>query len=300
MRRDSIRKILIVLFVGMIMLSTFVPALATNSDELDLSKNGSVSISLSDEGVALSFAEFTLYRVAEITESNGNYEYSFVETFANSTKSINDLSDKETAVDLAEYVKNYKISGVSAKTDENGFVRFNDLALGMYLAVQTGSVAGFADCTPFLISVPLNESGSFVYDVDATPKTDVVRLVDVAVKKVWNDNGKEHPTSVTVQLIKGDKVIETVELNEANKWSYKWTDIPDSDSYSVQEINIPKDYTATYWQNGFEFTVTNTSTLIKTGQLNWPVPLMAGLGLLLFVIGWIVVFLKEDKKSINM
>lgn len=297
MRKDSIRKIFIVLFVGVLMLSTPVPAFAQNKNEPDLSKNGSISISLNDEGVALSSAEFTLYCVAETAENNGIYEYEFVEAFANSGKSTDDLSDEETAEVLAEYAKSHKISGVSAKTDKNGFVKFNDLVLGMYLAVQTGSVAGFADCTPFLISVPLNESGDFVYDVDATPKTDVVRLVDVAVKKVWNDNGKERPDSITVQLMKGDKVIETADLNEANKWSYKWTDLPVSDSYSVQEINIPKDYTATYKQNGLEFTVTNTSALIQTGQLNWPVPLMAGLGLLLFVIGWIIVFLKEEKRA---
>lgn len=297
MRKDSIKKISIVLFVVVFMLATFVTAFAKGNNQLDMTKNGSISISLHDEGVALSSAEFTLYYVAEIVGHNGIYEYAFVEAFANSGKSIDDLNDEETAEAFAEYAKNDKIKGVSANTDKKGFVKFNDLALGIYLAVQTGSVAGFADCTPFLISVPFNELGDFVYDVDATPKTDVVRLVDVVVKKVWNDNGKEHPKSITVQLMKGDKVVETVDLSEANQWSYKWTDIPASDSYSVLEINVPKDYTATYKQNAFEFTVTNTSTLIQTGQLNWPVPLMAGLGLLLFVIGWIIVFIKEGRRT---
>ena len=58
--------------------------------------------------------------------------------------------------------------------------------------------------------------------------------------------------------------------------------------YSVKEINIPKGYTATYQQNGFTFTVTNTSTLIQTGQLKWPIPVLAGAGLLLFAGGWIL------------
>lgn len=288
---------MIVLLVGVLMLSALMPAYAQNMTEPDLSKKGSISISLNDEGVALSSAEFTLYRVAEITENNGIYEYKFVEAFANSGKSVDDLSDEETAEILAEYAKKHKISGISDKTDKNGFVKFNDLVLGMYLAVQTGSVADFADCTPFLVSVPLNELGDYVYDVDATPKTDVVRLVDVSVKIVWNDNGNEHPKSVTVQLIKGGKVIDTVDLSDANKWCYVWTDMPGSDSYSVKIINIPKGYTPTYKQDGLEFTVINTSKLIQTGQLNWPVPLMAGSGLLLFVIGWVIVFLKEKKRS---
>lgn len=297
MRKDSIRKILIVLFAAVLMLSMPIPAFAQSKNEPDLSKNGSISISLNDKGVAISSAEFTLYRVAEIAENNSIYEYKFVEAFVNSGKSTDDLSDEKTAKALAEYVKKHKISGISAKTDKKGFVKFNNLALGMYLAVQTGSVAGFADCTPFLVSVPLNESGDFVYDVDATPKTDIVRLVDVSIKIVWNDNGNEHPKSITVQLIKDDKVIDTVDLSDENNWSYTWTDLPADDSYYVKQINIPKEYTATYNQDKFEFTVINTSALIQTGQLNWPIPIMAGLGLLLFVIGWIIVFLKEDKKA---
>lgn len=297
MRKDSIKKILLILFIVALMLSTLMPVFAVNKNEPDLSRNGSISISLNDGDTALSSAEITLYRVTELVKKGSIFEYAFVDTFASSGVSADDLSDEQTAELLSEYAKSNKIGGISAKTDKKGHVKFDELELGMYLAVQTGSVQGFADCTPFLISVPLNDLGNFIYDVDATPKTDIARLVDVTVKKVWNDNGKKHPNTVTVQLMKGTKVIETVNLSEQNNWSYKWTDIPSSDSYSVQEINMPKDYTATYKQNGFDFTVINTSTLIKTGQLNWPVPLMAGVGLFLFVIGWIIVFLKEEKKA---
>lgn len=35
--------------------------------------------------------------------------------------------------------------------------------------------------------------------------------------------------------------------------------------------------------------------LIQTGQLNWPVPVLAGSGILLFMLGWIMVFSKRER-----
>ncbi|MGN1410000.1 MAG: Cna B-type domain-containing protein [Eubacteriales bacterium] len=37
--------------------------------------------------------------------------------------------------------------------------------------------------------------------------------------------------------------------------------------------------------------------LIQTGQLNWPVPVLAGCGLLLFMLGWILTFMKRKDKN---
>ena len=40
-----------------------------------------------------------------------------------------------------------------------------------------------------------------------------------------------------------------------------------------------------------------TETLIQTGQLNWPIPILAGGGLTLFMLGWIVTARKKNKKD---
>ncbi|MCM1544993.1 MAG: Cna B-type domain-containing protein [Ruminococcus sp.] len=294
MRKESIKKIMLILMICVLMLSVSVPAFAQS--EIDLSKKGSVSVSLRDGDKALASAEITLYQVANIIQKGSIYEYSFVDSFAGCGLSTNDFSNDKAAETLFKFVQSKKIIGISEKNDANGIAVFSNLPLGMYLAVQTGSVAGYADCSPFLVSVPLNQSGVFVYDVDATPKTDVVRLVDISVKKVWNDDGKNRPQSVTIELLKDDDVIETVVLSKKNSWRHTWKQLPYSDLWSVKEINVPLDYTPTYKQSCMEFTVTNTAKLIKTGRLNWPIPLLAGAGLLLFVLGWVIVFLKEDKK----
>ena len=70
-----------------------------------------------------------------------------------------------------------------------------------------------------------------------------------------------------------------------------------SNRYSVKEGDV-KGYTATYAREGYNFTVTNTAKVAQTGQLNWPVPVLAGCGILLFSVGWVLVKRKQwDEKS---
>ena len=65
---------------------------------------------------------------------------------------------------------------------------------------------------------------------------------------------------MTVQLLRGGKVVQTAVLNESNNWQITYTNMPESDAYSIKEVNIPKGFTATYKQEDYIFTVTNTST----------------------------------------
>ena len=70
-----------------------------------------------------------------------------------------------------------------------------------------------------------------------------------------------------------------------NNWQITYPDMPESDMYSIVEVNIPKGFTATYSQSGYVFTVTNSASLIQTGQLTWPIPLLAMTGLCLIAVG---------------
>ena len=71
--------------------------------------------------------------------------------------------------------------------------------------------------------------------------------------------------------------------------------MPESDTYSIKEVNIPKGFTATYKQEDYVFTVTNTSTLIQTGQLIWPITVLAGGGMILIAVG--IVLLQKKRKT---
>ena len=182
------------------------------------------------------------------------------------------------------------------ETDANGTAVFTELPLGLYFVRQTNTVAGYAPCTSFLVTLPHHGSEGYVYDVNASPKTDVIKLTDISIRKVWNtDASTKAAESVTVRLMRDGAVIETAVLSEDNNWQITYPDMPESDAYSIKEVNVPKGFTATYKQNDYVFTVTNTSTLIQTGQLMWPIPVLAISGMLLIASG--VVLLQKKRET---
>ena len=120
-------------------------------------------------------------------------------------------------------------------------------------------------------------------------KTEVAKLTSITIKKVWNtDETSKVPDSVTVQLLRNGSVVKTATLNAHNQWQVTFPDMPESDDYSVREINIPQGFTVTYAQNGYSYTVTNTAALIQTGQLTWPIPAFAIIGVVLLAVGTVI------------
>lgn len=294
--------VLLLLFL----LVSAVPVYAADTI-VDWTKKGTVSVTLKVGEETVSGAELALYLVANAGSVHSNLSYTYTTDFAGCGIDIKNLNRKEAASELAQFAKDNNLTCFNNQTtDANGTVKFENLPLGLYLVVQTGSVKGFSDCAPFLAAAPYydaNQNG-WLYDVDATPKADIIRQIDLTVKKLWNDDGANRPSSVTIQLRQGDAVKDTVVLDSSNSWTYTWVDLEKRDDWSVKEINVPKHYTATYKQNGTLYTVTNTKNvesssdtekLIQTGQLNWPIPFLACTGLLLFAAGWALVFLKKEK-----
>ena len=112
-----------------------------------------------------------------------------------------------------------------------------------------------------------------------------VQPIAITVNKVWSGTSQERPDSVTVQLMNGDEAVATVSLGDWNNWTYTWTDLDGHGSWDVKEINIPNGYSASYSRSGNVITIKNTEILIQTGQIKWPVPVLAGAGLLLILSG---------------
>ena len=99
--------------------------------------------------------------------------------------------------------------------------------------------------------------------------------VDVEVEKKWVDAdnvGKTRPEEIEVTLYANDKAVETVKLNEGNKWKYTWADQPYSDEefkdikYTVKEDKVPEGYTMTSAQSENKVTITNTIKTPETGD----------------------------------
>lgn len=163
--------------------------------------------------------------------------------------------------------------------------------------------------------VPKSTSGEIVPGYDA---------VDRKVLKIWDDAGYEEqrPGEVTVQLLRDGEVYDTVELNADNNWRHTWSDLDNSFRWTVAELEL-KEYKVGLTCEGITFVLTNTRSaewpeetpspsgtpgaletpdpsaapgssekptdpsLPQTGQLWWPVPVLAAVGMLLVIAGLI-------------
>lgn len=121
----------------------------------------------------------------------------------------------------------------------------------------------------------------------------------LTVKKVWRDNGKNRPSSVAVRLLDGRTVKDEITLSENNGWTYTWDKLEAEDhSWSVDEVNVPKGYTASYKTDKTVTTITNTysqNVLIQTGQLNYPIPILLCAGAAFIIMG--MLFGKKRNKK---
>ena len=67
--------------------------------------------------------------------------------------------------------------------------------------------------------------------------------------------------------------------------------------YTVKEIKVPKGYTATYQKEENTFIITNTSSLVQTGQMLWMVLLIGMIGILLVIVSLIYDKVSHEQNS---
>ncbi|MBR2719076.1 MAG: Cna B-type domain-containing protein, partial [Clostridia bacterium] len=88
----------------------------------------------------------------------------------------------------------------------------------------------------------------------------------ITVTKAWNDDNNAanaRPESITVNLMNGAQVVDTVVLSQDGQWTYTFADLPKQDangniSYSVQEVEVGN-YISVIGGNAQDgFTITNT------------------------------------------
>ncbi|MBQ9165603.1 MAG: hypothetical protein IJX71_01540 [Oscillospiraceae bacterium] len=195
-------------------------------DVPDLTREGTIEVTMKKGDTTVPGCTLTAIRVGDILEDDGNYSFGLSEAFAQSGLSLEDVQSAELASDLAQYAKKHSVKGITKEINDDGQVTFG-VELGLYLLVQNEAAEGYCEISPFLIGVPNMEDGVYVYEVDASPKVNLIP----------EEKEPDKPT----------------------------TDKPSTDK--------PKD-----------------ETLPQTGQLNWPVPLLAVSGLGLFLAGWAMRF----------
>lgn len=271
-------------------------------DPFDREEELSLKVTFEVDGELCSGVRFHLYQVADM-ETFGNLVYTkdFKECKAGDLVDLSKEKTQELCEKLYAFIeKRVNLKPVDdALTDKYGEVEFpsgkEELAPGLYLLTSdrftTNGISHEAQ--PFLVCLPYRGADElWDYDMEVMPK-----LADnqVDVKVLWEDKGYEEkrPKSVKIELLQGDEVYDTVTLSEDNDWHHIWEDLPGGYKWSVREVPEPDGYKVYIDRVPGGYRVINTyspppgKTLPQTGLLRWPVPVMASLGVFLFVLGWV-------------
>ena len=281
MKRNRFLLMMIMLLVGI------NPVLAdTNNNIVDFSKKGNITITLSDSSNTeyVEGANIKISKLATASSLNSNLTFDYQEDLIDCQT---DIQNNNLNEDVLNCIHQSSVSTKEGITDSLGYLSFDNLDLGLYLVEQTNTVSGYSQIDPFLVYLPQVENNSWIYQIDATPKIDILRLFDLTVQKIWNvTSGTIIPNEIMIDLYKDGIIIDTIKLNQENNWTYTWNQIEKSDEYSVLEKNIPNGYTATYRKEENKFIVTNTKTLVQTGQNHLISIILTVSGLILIVLGY--------------
>lgn len=202
------------------------PTIKTSVSTIDKTKKGSITIykylhstdltgsvagtgeqqKVPNEATPLKDAGFTIYQVKTANELVAYYEAASGDT-AVTADSYFKSPDSKTAANLidgiADKVIKDKDDKTERKTDANGFVKFADLSVGMYLVIETtppDSVVKPVD--PFLVSIPMTrvqvgeqakdgQLKEWLYDVVVYPKNSSAKG-DITLVKKGKTDGKEN------------------------------------------------------------------------------------------------------------
>lgn len=212
-------RIAVLLTVLAVMLFLTVPI---SAQELpDPQRTGSLTLWLAFDGHPLDGGSLTLYRVGELSVTDGNAGFLPVRELEGGP-ALTELNDPGLARELAALAQSRNLSGIQEEI-LMGWVTFAPLEPGLYVVTQKHAQAteGFDAIQPFLISLPRWEDGSYVYDLTAAPKVPLVP-----------EETPPPPSEPTTP--------------------------PPSDPPGIPQ----------------------------TGQLNWPIPVLAAAGMTLFILGW--------------
>ena len=209
-------------------------------------------------------------------------------------------------------------------TDDRGCVTFSGLENGLYLAWGEILRVGNTTYIPSALFFEMTGEDTALLNAypKIVMKTRSDSDQRYSVRKVWENDADEpwnRSVSITMERYCNHQYYDEVTLSEENDWTFSWSDA-DSNEWFVYEKIIPEHYTVMYRQKNTQYLIVNTYTgggnvttttavtttdtgsstgtttvtavttvpqdkIVQTGQLWWPVPALAGGGILLLGIG---------------
>lgn len=240
----------------------------TTVNPVQAADTGSLTVQMRDQetGKAISGGNLVVYQVAKLDSAK---KFQYTSDFAKMSQDIAGMSQNEImtadfASRLADYVSSKSLSAQMAEISSSGDASISLESNAVYLVVQTTSAAGYEKINPFCLVLPYKIDGETVNNIVAQPKD-----AQKTPSKPATPNTPSTPSSSSSS-------------NRKVSSKPQYPGIP-----TITAKKTSKTPTASTVP-----TLPQTPRLPQTGQLNWPIPLLALAGLTLFVWGW-----AEQKKG---
>lgn len=292
--------------------TVFAASSADAVEKVDVSAPCTLSLNYRSDEVPMQNFALSLYHVASVSE---DYVISMTESFVPTKLTLNGISSSDewdaVRMTLEGYVVAHDIAPLAvSSSDAEGKVIFGSLSPGLYFIPQMRFAIGsdFYRFQSVLVSVPdLGEDGKWNYDVSVIPKptramSSGTDRKQYQVLKLWKDGGhlEKRTDSVEIDIFCDGEKVNTVELSEANNWTYEWTAPNDGAIWNVSEKNVPDGYVMTVEGHQTVFTVINTASDLsdlpptgESGRVWLLILLLCGAGMLLVMLS-----LKPEKKRV--
>ena len=252
-----------------------VPAFAL--EVVDLNRTGSIKVSLYDTETSelVRGGALTLYRVAKVKKSSADLSFAYTNGFEDCGIELGDLSESELAVQLAKRIADTAESK-TVEVGSAGVAEFTDLELGLYLVLQSTPATDYDRIQPFLVSVPMQENGRYIYNVDALPKAGTATHnppPDTPDKPEGPDKPDNPEKPESPDTPDDPKNPNAPNPDNPDGWVLDGRPEADGANPNAPDPNSP---------NGW---VLGAHGLPQTGQLNWPVPVLLAAGCVLMAVG---------------
>lgn len=213
-------------------------------------------------GQALTDMPFAVYRVADISPYG---IFTLLPQYEESGAAVNQLEESDAidwrtqAQTLAQWIQTNNLSADAQKsTNKNGTAVFSQLDTGLYVVIGSNTkVSGTQyHSAPFLVSIPeqTSDGTAWTYEVTANPKSEPSddHTKDDGDNNNGNTDDKDHHPSDKP----GDKTNPSTKPDTSGKR-------PSGSDTTSTKKDLP-----------------------YTGILQWPIPVLAGTGLVLMILGW--------------
>lgn len=237
MRMRKLKKLLAGVVAAATVMSTMAMGAFAAGPDTILQKTGSLTINKKEADEAktpLAGVEFTMYKIADITQS---IENGVVDTKATPVDALEEIlsaddlagiAEKETSAEewnalLAKIGDFEKLEEYASKTtDANGQVKFTDVPIGIYAVAETDAPSTvITKSANFIVSIPMttDDGDSWEYDVVAEPKNATSRG-GISLQKTGTTGASTVPlngvTFVLQQNVDGEwTTVKEVTTNES-------------------------------------------------------------------------------------